>query len=66
MYIKSYHFRIFDCDKNLITKTFFISDDNNFYCNILEATYTYDRRIANPDIKLIIQWNFSFISHAIT
>lgn len=54
-WIKPYHSTMFDWDKNLITKAFFVSGDNNLHCIILVTTDVYGIRINNPDIKLIIQ-----------
>lgn len=46
---------MFDWDKNLIAKAFFISSDNNLYYIILVTTNVYGIRINNLDIKLVIQ-----------
>ena len=57
-WIKPYHSTMSDCDKDLIAKAFLVSSDDNLNCIILVATDAYGMGINNPDIKLVIQWDF--------
>ena len=57
-WIKPYHSTMSDWDKDLITRAFFFSGNDNLNCIILVATNAYGMGIDNPNIKLIIQWDF--------
>lgn len=47
-----------DWDKNLIAKAFLVLGDNNLIYIIFIAINAYGMRINNPNIKLVIQWQF--------
>lgn len=57
-WIRSYHSTISDLDKNLIVNAFLQPGDKNMEYTILVATDAYGMEIDNPDIKLVIQWDF--------
>lgn len=56
-WIKPYYFTIPELDKELITKAFITSGDQNLECTILVATDAYGMSIDNPDIIFVIQWD---------
>lgn len=47
-----------DLDKNLIANAFLQPSNKNIECTILVAIDAYGMGIDNPDIKLVIQWDF--------
>lgn len=57
-WIKPYHSTMSNWDKNLIAKAFLVLGDDNLTYIILVTTDIYGMRINNPDIKLVIQWDF--------
>lgn len=57
-WIRPHHSTISNWDKDLITNAFLQSSDKNMEGSILVATNAYGTGIDNPDIKLIIQWDF--------
>lgn len=58
-WIKPYHSIISDWDKDLITNTFLKLGNENMEYTILVATDAYGIGIDNPDIKFVIQQDFS-------
>ena len=54
---------MFDWDKSFIAVAFKVSGEDNTECTILVATSAYDMDINNPDIKVVIWWDLSSISH---
>lgn len=45
-------------DKNLTAEAFRIPGDENTECSILVATDAYGMGIDNPDVRLVVQWDF--------
>ena len=45
-------------DKNLTAEAFRIPGNENNKCTFFVATDTYGMGIENPDVKLVVQWNF--------
>lgn len=54
-----------DWDKDLIANAFLQPGNKNIECTILVAIDAYGMGIDNPDIKLIIQYNFPITFNAI-
>ena len=46
------------CDKNLTAEAFCILGEKNIKCTIFVATNAYGMDIDNPNVKLILQWDF--------
>lgn len=57
-WIRPYHSAMSEWDKSLIAAAFKINGEENNECVILVATDAYGMGIDNPDIRLIIQWDF--------
>lgn len=57
-WIRPYHFLMSECDKNLTAEAFHIPGDENNECTILVATDAYGMGIDNPNVKLVVQWDF--------
>lgn len=60
-WIRLYHLVMSKWDKFLIANAFAVPGDENTKCTILVATDTYGMGIANPDVKLVIQWDISLL-----
>ena len=60
-WIKLYHSFMLECDKKLTAETFCMFSNEKYECTILVATDTYEIDIDNPNIKLVVQWNFPLL-----
>ena len=60
-WIRPYHSVISECDKNLTAEAFRVPGEENTECVILVATDAYGMGIDNPDIKLVVQWDFPIL-----
>lgn len=60
-WIRPYYSLISEYDKKPTTKVFHIPSNENNECTILVTTSIYEISIDNPDIKLVIQWDFSLL-----
>lgn len=54
-WVRPYHSRMSDWDKDIIAKAFRVNRMENIECVILVATNAYGMGIDNPDIRLVIQ-----------
>ena len=59
--IRPYHSFMSECDKKLIAEAFRIPGNENNECTILVATDAYGISIDNPDVKLLVQWDFPLL-----
>lgn len=53
------------CDKNLTIEAFCIPGNENNKYIIFITTDTYRIDIDNPDVKLVVKWNFSLLVNLI-
>lgn len=57
-WIRPYYSAMSEWDKDLTATAFRTPSNQNHACVILVATDAYGMGIDNPDIKLVVQWNF--------
>ena len=60
-WIRPYHSLMSECDKKLTAEAFRIPGDKNNECIILVAIDAYGMGIDNPDVKLVVQWDFPLL-----
>ena len=58
-WIKPYFATMSDYDKAMTADEFCVPGNQNNKCTIVVATHAYGMGIDNPDVALVIQWNFS-------